>query len=139
MKTVNTKIASRIWMALVILWAIGRAIFVKELFGSHGVNGLIYLAVDLISSIPYAIYSARLVFNFIKHDYKSTYKNILLTALFFYIPDLYILISARRVPAGLYAILFTTITLFSAFAIGTIARDIRNKRISTQSAPENSR
>lgn len=139
MKTVNTKIASRIWMALVILWAIGRAIFVKELFGSHGVNGLIYLAVDLISSIPYAIYSARLVINFIKHDYKSTYKNILLTALFFYIPDLYILISARRVPAGLYAILFTTITLFSAFAIGTIARDIRNKRISTQSAPENSR
>ena len=139
MRTVNTKLATRIWIGLVLLWAIGRAIFVKELFGSHGVNGLIYLAVDLISSIPYAIFSARLVITFLKHDFKSIYRNILATAFFFYIPDLYILIAARRVPAGLYAILFVTITLFSAVAIGTIARDIRNKRKSAQSTPENPR
>jgi len=139
MRTINTKLATRIWIALVILWAIGRAVFVKELFGSHGVNGVVYLTVDLISSIPYAIYSARLVITFINHDFKSTYRNIFATAFFFYIPDLYILIAARRVPAGLYAILFVTITLFSAVAIGTIARDIRNKRKSAQSTPENPR
>ena len=128
MKKLNTKVASRIWMALVISWAIGRAIFVKELFGSHRVNGLIYLVVDLLSSIPYAIYSARLVVSFIGHDFKDTYKNIFATAFFFYIPDLYILIFARKVPAGLYTILFVTITLFSLFAIGAIVRDIKKKR-----------
>lgn len=139
MRTVNTKLATRIWMVLVLLWAIGRALFVKELFGSHGVNGLVYLAVDLISSIPYAIFSARLVITFINHEFKSIYRNALATAFFFYIPDLYILIAARRVPAGLYVILLLTITLFSAFAIGAIARDIRNKRKSAQSTPENPR
>ena len=131
MEKLNTQLASRIWIALVILWAIGRAIFVKELFGSHGVNGLIYLVVDLLSSIPYAIYSARLVVSFISYDFKDSYKNIIATAFFFYIPDLYILIFARKVPAGLYAILFVTITLFSLFAIGAMARDIRNKRRAT--------
>ena len=139
MRTINTKLATRIWIILVLLWAIGRAIFVKELFGSHGVNGLVYLAVDLISSIPYAIFSARLVITIINHDSKSIYRNILATAFFFYIPDLYILIAARRVPAGLYGILFVTITLFSAFAIGTIARDIRNKRKSAHSTSQDPR
>jgi len=131
MRKLNTQLASRIWIALVILWAIGRAIFVKELFGSHGVNGLIYLVVDLLSSIPYAIYSARLVVSFISHDFKDSYKNMFATAFFFYIPDLYILIFARKVPAGLYAILFVTITLFSLFAIWAIARDVRKKRRAT--------
>ncbi len=139
MRTINTKLTTRFWIALVILWAIGRAVFVKELFGSHGVNGVVYLTVDLISSIPYAIYSARLVITFINHDFKSTYRNIFVTAFFFYIPDLYILIAAHRVPSGLYAILFVTITLFSAFAVGTIARDIKKKRKSTQSPTENPR
>lgn len=139
MRTINTTLATRIWIVLVLLWAIGRAVFVKELFGSHGVNGVVYLAVDLISSIPYAIYSARLVMTFINHDFKNIKRNIFATAFFFYIPDLYILIAARRVPVGLYAILFVTISLFSAFAVGTIARDIRKKRKSAQSSPENPR
>ena len=134
MGKLNTKVASRIWMGLVIFWAIGRAIFVKELFGSHGVNGLIYLVVDLLSSIPYAIYSARLVVSFISRDFKDSYKNIFYTAFFFYIPDLYILIFARKVQAGLYSILFLSITVFSLIAIGTMARDIRKKRGSGRSS-----
>ncbi|MCX6453625.1 MAG: hypothetical protein NTV53_01450 [Actinobacteria bacterium] len=135
----RAKRASQIWLVLVLLWAMARAVFVNKLFGSHGVNGLIYLAVDLASSVPYAIYSARLVITFINHDFKNVYKNILLTSLFFYIPDVYILIAARRVPSGLYLILFLTIALFSAFAIATIARDIRNKRRTAHGGAENSR
>ncbi len=139
MKTKKQKIATRIWLALVILWAIGRAIFVKHLFSSYGINGAIYLVVDLASSIPYAIYSARLVIDFLGRDLKGVYRNILLTALFFYIPDLYILIAARQVPSSLYVIFFLTIFLFSAFAIGAIARDVIRKRQSAQIAPKNPR
>jgi hypothetical protein len=128
MKRDKQKIATRIWVVLVILWAIGRAFFVKHLFGSYGINGGIYLAVDLASSAPYAIYSAKLVISFLGHDLKGVYRNILLTAFFFYIPDLYILIAARQVPSNLYLILFLTISIFSTFAIGAIARDVRRKR-----------
>jgi hypothetical protein len=139
MNATNAKRASRIWIILVLLWAIARALFINKLFGTHGVNGYAYLAIDLISSIPYAIYSSRLVVTFINREFKDVYKNALLAALFFYIPDIYILITAKRVPASLYTILFITIALFSAFAIATIARDVSNKRKSAQGGPENSR
>jgi hypothetical protein len=138
MKANKQKIATRIWLALVILWAIGRALFVNHLFSSYGINGALYFVVDLASSIPYAIFSARLVITFIGHDLKGVYRNILLTTFFFYIPDFYILIAARKVPSSLYVILFFTIFLFSAFAIGAIARDIRHKRRSRENTPDNS-
>lgn len=135
----RAKRASQIWLVLVLLWAIARALFINKLFGSHGVNGYIYLAVDLAASVPYAIYSSRLVITFINREFKNVYKNVLLTSLFFYIPDIYILVTAQKVPSGLYLILFLTIALFSAFAIATIARDIRNKRRTAHGGVENSR
>ena len=135
----RAKRASQIWLVLVLIWAIARALFINKLFGAHGVNGYIYLIVDLAASVPYAIYSARLVITFINREFKNVYKNAILASIFFYIPDIYILITARRVPGSLYVILFLTIALFTAFAIGAIARDIRNKRRTTQSGTENSR
>jgi hypothetical protein len=135
----KAKRASQIWLVLVLLWAIARALFINKLFGSHGVNGYIYLAVDLASSVPYAIYSARLVITFISREFTNVYRNAILTALFFYIPDVYILVTAQKVPSGLYLILFLTIALFSAFAIASIARDIRNKRKLAQGGAEKSR
>jgi len=135
----RAKRASQIWLVLVLLWAIARALFINKLFSSHGVNGYIYLAVDLASSVPYAIYSARLVITFISREFTNVYRNAILTALFFYIPDIYILVTAQKVPSGLYLILFLTIALFSAFAIATIARDIRNKRRTAHGGVENSR
>ena len=139
MNELRAKRASQIWLVLVLLWAIARALFINKLFSSHGVNGYIYLIVDLAASVPYAIYSARLVITFINREFKNVYKNAILASIFFYIPDIYILITARRVPGSLYVILFLTIALFTAFAIGAIARDIRNKRRTTQSGTENSR
>lgn len=127
MDKVTAKRASQIWLVLVLLWAIARALFINKLFGTHGVNSFIYLIIDLTSSVPYAIYSSQLVSTFIKRESKNIYKNIILTSLFFYIPDVYILITAKHVPNSLYVTLFITIALFSAFAIGAIARDIRNK------------
>lgn len=135
----KAKKASQIWLVLVLLWAIVRALFINKLFGTHGVNGYLYLIIDLASSLPYAIYSSRLVITFIDREFRNVYKNILLTSLFFYIPDVYILITARRVPSGLYVILFLMVALFTAFAIGTIARDLRNKRKTSQSSLENPR
>jgi hypothetical protein len=135
----KAKKASQVWLVLVLIWAIARALFINKLFGTHGVNGYFYLIIDLASSVPYAIYSSRLVITFIDREFRNIYKNILLTSLFFYIPDVYILIAARRVPSGLYVILFLTVALFTAFAIGTIARDIRNKRKTSHSSLENPR
>jgi hypothetical protein len=118
------KNAQRSWVALVIAWAIIRSIVIRDVFGNYGVNGWSYFAVDLCSGIPYAIYSGRAVINFLDKDWLSTRKNGLLALIFFYIPDLYVLIFAKQVPFSLLIGFLISIAVFTSFAIWGFRQDI---------------
>ena len=118
------KNAQRSWIALVIAWAIIRAIVIKDVFGGYGINGWSYFAVDLCSGIPYAIYSGRAVINFLDKDWVSIRKHGSLSLIFFYIPDIYVLIFARQVPVSLLIGFLISIAVFTAFAIWGLRRDV---------------
>ena len=118
------KNAQRSWLLLVIAWAVIRAVVIKDVFGSYGINGWSYFAVDLCSGIPYAIYSGRAVINFLDKDWKSIRKNGSLALIFFYIPDIYILIFAKQVPFSLLIGFLISIAVFTSFAIWGLRRDV---------------
>jgi hypothetical protein len=118
------KNAQRSWVALVIAWAIIRSIVIRDVFGNYGVNGWSYFAVDLCSGIPYAIYSGRAVINFLDRDWPFIRKNGLLALIFFYIPDLYVLIFAKQVPLSLLIGFVISIAVFTTFAIWGLRRDV---------------
>lgn len=118
------KKAQRTWLILVITWAFIRAIFINNFFGKYGVNPWAYFVVDLTSAIPYAIYSGRAVINFIDKDLAELRKNGLLAAIFFYIPDIYVLIYAKEVPSSLLIGFLATIAIFSFFAIFGLRKDV---------------
>jgi len=111
------------WLLLVLAWASFRAIAINKFFGAHNVNAWGYLTVDLASSIPYAIYSARAVVNFLDRDWIAFRRNVILTAIFFYIPDIYVFIFARAVPPSLYLGFAISIIFFSAMALLSLKRD----------------
>ena len=119
------KKAQRGWLVLVISWAIIRAIVIRDVFGSYGINGWSYFLVDLSSGIPYAIFSGRAVINFLDKDFSSFRKNGLLTLLFFYIPDLYILIFAKQVPFSLLVGFLISVAIFTALAVLGFRKDIK--------------
>ena len=106
----------RTWLVLVLAWACFRAFAINKFFGHHKVNAWGYLAVDLASSIPYAVYSARAVVKFLDKSWIELRRNTLLTALFFYIPDVYVFIFARKVPTSLYIGFGIAIIIFSVIA-----------------------
>ena len=112
-----------VWILLVLAWAGFRAIAINKFFGAHNVNAWGYLTVDLASSIPYAIYSARAVVNFLDRDWIAFRRNVILTAIFFYIPDIYVFIFARAVPPSLYLGFAISIIFFSAMALLSLKRD----------------
>lgn len=117
------KKAQRTWLILVIAWAFIRAIFINNFFGRYGVNAWAYFAVDLTSAIPYAIYSGKAVINFLDKDWAELRKNGLLAAIFFYIPDISVLIYAKKVPSSLLIGFLITIAIFSIFAIFGLRKD----------------
>jgi hypothetical protein len=120
--------AKRTWLFLVLVWAIIRTIAVKDFFSQYGIHPWIYLSIDLLSSIPYAHYSANLVISYLDKEWASTRKNFFLTAIFFYIPDVYIFTAANRIPKELLIGFVVSVLIFSAIAGYGIVKKIRDAR-----------
>lgn len=121
--------SARIWFGLVVVWALVRAILVSEFFAPHSVNPIWYFVIDVASSIPYAVYSAKLIFAFIDQNRSKMIKSGLITIISFYLPDLYIFIFATEIPRILLLSFFGWIAFFSALAFIEIARNIRRGRV----------
>lgn len=123
----KSKKVQRTWLILVIAWACVRAIIIRNFFGKYGVNGWAYFAVDLGSAIPYAIYSGRAVINFLDKNWLEFRKNGFLGLLFFYIPDIYVLIYAKEVPMSLLIGFLITIEMFSVITIFGLRGDVQKR------------
>ena len=111
------------WLLLVLAWASFRAVAINKFFGDHNVNAWGYLIVDLASSIPYALFSARAVVNFLDRDWIAFRRSVILASIFFYIPDIYVFIFARTVPTSLYIGFGISIIIFSTLALLSLKRD----------------
>lgn len=122
------KRALRTWLVVVLAWASFRAFAINKFFGHHSVNVWGYLVVDLASSVPYAVYSARAVVNFLDKSWITLRRNTFLAALFFYIPDVYVFIFARTVPTSLYVGFGITIIIFSVVAFLSLRSDATKGR-----------
>jgi len=120
--------AKRTWIFLVLTWAIIRTIVVKDFFSEYGIHPWIYLSIDLLSSIPYAHYSANLVISYLDKNWVTTRKNFFLTTIFFYIPDIYIFTAANRIPKQLLTGFAISVLIFSAIATAGIWRKIKDGR-----------
>ena len=120
--------AKRTWIFLVLAWAIIRTILVRDFFSAYGIHPWIYLSIDLLSSVPYAHYSANLVISYLDKEWANTRKNFLLTTIFFYIPDIYIFAAAKRIPRELLAAFVVSVLIFSTIAAYGIIKKIKDGR-----------
>jgi len=123
------KRVQRLWILLVIAWACIRAIVIRDVFSSYGVNPWIYFAVDLFSGIPYAIYSSRFVVNFLDNDWDKSRWNAAMTAMYFYIPDFYVLATSKNAPKSLVIGFLISVLIFSIFALIGIRKNIKDKKV----------
>ena len=124
----RTTSAKRTWFFLVLAWALIRTIAVKDFFSAYGIHPWIYLVIDLLSSIPYAHYSANLVISYLDKKWNNARKNFLLTAIFFYVPDIYIFTAANKIPKPLLIGFIVSVLIFSTIAIVGIVRRIKDGR-----------
>jgi hypothetical protein len=64
------------------------------------------------------------VINILSKDWSVIRKNGLLTMLFFYIPDAYVLIYAKEVPLSLLIGFFISIAIFTILAVYSLRKDV---------------
>jgi hypothetical protein len=118
--------AKQTWVFLVIAWAIIRTVAVKDFFSAYGIHPWTYLLIDLLSSLPYAHYSANLVISYLDKKWESARKNFIFTAIFFYVPDIYIFTAAKRIPKPILLGFIISVLIFSSIAVGGIMRKIKD-------------
>jgi len=128
LEILRTTGAKRTWFFLVLAWALIRTIAVKDFFSAYGIHPWIYLLIDLLSSIPYAHYSANLVISYLDKKWDHARKNFLLTAIFFYVPDIYIFTAANKIPKPLLIGFIVSVLVFSTIATIGIVRRIKDGR-----------
>ena len=114
---IKRKQGLNIWVFLVLAWALIRAYFVNNIFQKYGVDGKIYLFIDLASSIPYAICSGKALFAYLDRNRRSFIVQSILATIFFYLPDLYIFLAAKHVPTGTYFGLVLWVLVMSTLAL----------------------
>jgi hypothetical protein len=92
----------RIWIALVLVWSLGRSLVVAKVFNKYGLNPRTYFAIDFLSSIPYAYASAQSLLTFIDKKRVQSIAWGLVTIVTFYLPDIYIVAVSKQVPSSTY-------------------------------------
>jgi len=92
----------RIWFLLVLGWSIIRSVIVSRVFASYGLNSIQYFLIDFISSIPYAYTSGKSLIAYVAQDVRKAFYWLIATVIFFYVPDIFILLTTHRVPSSTY-------------------------------------
>lgn len=127
-RAAKRRLLERLWVIVVILYGAGRAFVVWKALGKYGVNPWLYLALDISSSWPYGVATARVVTSVIDRDFSRARTWGVIAAITFLLPDLYILAAARHVPTEVYVIFISIISLLALLAIISLFIKIRNGR-----------
>jgi len=117
----HQKLIERWWIAIVLVWGILRSILVDKTFAKYGVNPWVYFAIVIAISVPYAICSAKLV----EKHWQNSARWGVLTVILHYIPDTYILTTAKSVPRSLFDSFIFAIVIFTLFGIREVVKRIK--------------
>ena len=124
----HQKLIERWWIGIVIAWDVLKTFAVDKTFSKYGVNAYIYFAIVISIAIPYAITTAKMFFAIIINHWRkaSIYGGIALVLHF--VPDIYILATAKSVPKTIYDSFIFIIAVFTFFGVREVYRKVKEHR-----------
>jgi len=126
--SLSTTQKERIWIALVVLYGVGKSIIVWQTLGKYGVNAVLYFLFDIGAAIPYGIATARVVIYGLARDWPRVRMWGAIAVVTHFIPDVYIFAVLRQPPPLLVDGLIFVIVLFTIVALVGIIRQIQKRR-----------
>jgi predicted neutral ceramidase superfamily lipid hydrolase len=122
------KLIERLVASSVILYSFGAAILVWKGLSKYGVNPIFFFIIDVCTSWPYGIATARIVVKVLQKEWKEVRKWSWVAAITFVTPQIYVLATARHVPKDVYLIVYAVIGCLIVFAILSLTLQIRSSK-----------
>ena len=123
------------WFFAVMTWSVIRIIAVSTWLQDYGVDPFHYAMVDLGSSAPYSLASARLLGSLVDGRMRRATSWGVLTVVTFVAPDLYIFTAGRALPWASYVVVGTIATIGAVLAIRSGRASVCERRLAMDVAP----
>lgn len=123
----HRRLVQRWWIVIVVIWDISKTFVIDKTLSRYGVNPYIYFTITISISIPYALVTARMLFAFIERHWKNSLIYGFAAAIFHFIPDAYIFLSAKEVPRTLFDGMIAIVILFTVFTVRGIIIHVRTQ------------
>lgn len=123
----KSTVLKRAWIIAVLAYSVARTLVIWKVFQKYGVNQYLYLIIDIFCAYWYAIFSTKLLIETNKTHYKKLLKYLSLTLLFNFIPDLYVLATAKEVPSFVFKSYIQIIVILAIIGVFSLVREIQNR------------
>lgn len=124
------------WVISIVLFTLARFFVARETLEKYGLNIWVFGVIDLLTAIPYAIGTARVVGSLVDRDLASAGTWAGIAALSFFAPYGYILWAGQDAtfPTTVYVVLGVLIAIFGANATWSVVRKVRAARAEAHAA-----
>ena len=122
----------RAWVVVTLAWGIGRVFVVWGALSRYGVNPWLYAGIELLTSGPYGLATARLVTSLLDRNRQSASRWAALGLAMFLAPDLYIVGSGRHMPSYVYAIVAVLVVLLGTLGFFSVRAKVADERAARQ-------
>jgi hypothetical protein len=124
----HRQLVERWWIAIVLVWDIVKTLVVDKTFAQYGVNPYIYFLIVVSIAVPYAISTAKMLFAILANHWRNALVYGAIAAVLHFIPDIYILLTAKQVPRSLFDSFIVMIVIFTVFAVHGVITHVRQNR-----------
>ncbi len=115
-KAERRKRIEHLWVAITLAWGFGRVLVVWGALGRYGVNPWVYAGIEIVTSGPYGLATARVVTSLLDHNTQGASRWAALGLSTFLAPDLYIVAAGRQMPAYVYVVVGVLVAMLGALA-----------------------
>lgn len=122
------RVLARVWVLATVGWSFVRTLFAWVLLGEYGLDPLVYLCVDLGSSLVLGRSTPIMVVSFVDREWRRARRWAAVTAVAYVVPDIFLFTSTRRVPPLTLAVLLGVMATSVTVTVVTVVRRVRAAR-----------
>jgi hypothetical protein len=137
----------RAWIIVGLAYSIVRVFIANATVKKYGVNIWAFAVVEIGSSFPYSLGTARVVARLVDKAYRSASKWGMLAAVCFIAPETFIVVTGERcsrrhpgrchrMPKRVYEVIGLVILVIGSLAVWSVVRKVRQARSLETPAPE---
>ncbi len=125
----RARLAERVWVGLALLWSCVRIWFVRHSLARYGVNPWLYAAVELGSTVPYAVGVSRTVLAFTERRLDAATRWGALATVCFLLPELAVVLDAHQLPLWVYLLMGSVLVAGGSWAVIDVRRRVMVARV----------